>query len=754
MLSCRLRPLPLLALAFALVVAGLPGVSAAQTSVAQTNQPRRDPRFGAVQAINAPEAAARAGVAWERIIFPWAQIQPDGPDQMQPGYYTDAQIDAQAARGVELVGVVLYTPGWAATDPSKGARAVPKGLDKSITDRDNTWAQFMGKLAARYRGKVDTWIVWNEPDLLDGETKESWTWAGSVEDFWNLQKNAYLAVKRANPRAKVLTSGYSYWHTKEAGLEPFLKRLLEIASKDRSSRDNDWYFDGVPVHPYANPLNSFAKPEIYRRIMAEHGLNKEIWNLESNAVPWDDPAGLLPREPWRVTMDQQASYVVQAFALGLAAGVDRMSVYKMRDEFPENGQNFGLVREDGTTRPAYTAFQTAINYFAGAKKATYTWNGSPNPPGDREIRAILDSRNDRYQFVWPGQVSQVALERDNQRVTVVWNVTPKPVVGLVAAAASRATLVDAYGNTSQIAPTDGWYQLYLDGARSNTEPRDSSLLLVGGRPWLIVEDLGSGAPASQPPRTADALYFQESGFAVANGEFAEYFQGRGGKDTFGLPISREFDLQGMRTQIFQRQVMQLRPDGKVATLNLLDEGLMPYTALNGSIVPGPDAGLRAQAPSPSDPAYADKVIAFVQQHAPDTWQGRRVNFGQTFFNTIRCEGAGAASCSPGVQALLNFEFWGLPLSPPAADPANGDFVYQRFQRGIMHYDARCDCTRGLLLGEHFKAIVTGQNLAADLDEQAKSSPYYRQYDQTRVQGMSRPNDLPRSNFKDAAERLP
>src|SRR4051812_35506574 len=38
-----------------------------------------DPRFGAVQAIFGPREAAAAGVKWERLIFPWNEIQPDGP---------------------------------------------------------------------------------------------------------------------------------------------------------------------------------------------------------------------------------------------------------------------------------------------------------------------------------------------------------------------------------------------------------------------------------------------------------------------------------------------------------------------------------------------------------------------------------------------------------------------------------------------------------------------------------------------------
>ena len=746
--TARRLALALLALLVAATVS--PPPSQAESSPV----PREDPRFGAVQSIHAPDRAVEAGVSWERIIFPWNEIQPASPNELRPGYFTDIEIEGQLKRGITLVGVVLYTPEWAATDPSKGVSAVPKGLDRPVTDRANSWANFMSRLADRYKGKVDTWIVWNEPDLIDPETKVSPNWAGSEEEFWQLQKVAHQAVKRVNPEAKVLLPGFSYWHAREADLEPYLERLLEVAEKDSSAKKNDWYFDGVPLHPYANPLNSYALPELYRRILADHGLEKPIWNIESNAVPWDDPVGLLPREPWRVTMEEQGSFVIQSFALGLAADVERMSIYKMRDEAPEHGQNFGLVREDGTVRPAYTAFQTAVRYFSGAEKATYTWDGSQNPPSEQEVRALISSNKDRFQFVWPGRVSQVAIERGNQRITVIWNTSPRPLVGLVRAAAERATLLDPFGRSTEIAAENGVYQLYLAAARSNTEPRDRSLLLVGGLPWLVVEEIGPNARPSQPPRVEDGAYFKESGFSIANQRFLDFFRSHGGVATFGLPISREFELNGARAQIYQRQVLRLARDGGVETLNLLDEGLMPYTTINGSTFPAPEATVRAGAPAPDDPAYADKIAAFVRERAPDTFQGQPVNFGQTYLNTVRCDNAFAgAECQQGVLPLLNLEVWGLPISPPKPDPGNGAFIYQRFQRGIMHYDANCGCTQGLLLGEYFRSLITGQGLPQDLESQAKDSPFLRQYDPGRVHGLARPDALPRSNFKDAFEPL-
>ena len=84
-----------------------------------------------------------------------------------------------------------------------------------------------------------------------------------------------------------------------------------------------------------------------------------------------------------------------------------------------------------------------------------------------------------------------------------------------------------------------------------------------------------------------------------------------------LPGSRTFKLDGFPVQIFQRIVMQLQPDGSVATLNLLDPGLLPYTGSTAARFRPPDPGVVSQTPPPTDPDYATKIIDFVQAYAPE-----------------------------------------------------------------------------------------------------------------------------------------
>ena len=264
-------------------------------------------------------------------------------------------------------------------------------------------------------------------------------------------------------------------------------------------------------------------------------------------------------------------------------------------------------------------------------------------------------------------------------------------------------------------------------------------------------------PPSPSPAPNDPRYFAQTGYRVDQDAFWDYFQHRGGVRTFGYPSSNTFTLLGYKVQVFQRQVMQLRPDGGVQTLNLLDEGLMPYTKINGSTFPAPDSDVVKRSPSPSDPDYLDKALQFVRDNAPDNFDGQPVGFSRTFFSTVKPEDAFPGGVPDGVEGILpgfNLELWGLPTSKPTYDPSNRNFSYQRFQRGIMHYDKTCGCTQGLLLGDYFKAILTGRNVPDDLAAQAKGGRFFAQFASNQPQGLARPNDLPGSNFQNAFRRNP
>ncbi|HEX9015448.1 MAG TPA: hypothetical protein VF960_05520, partial [Chloroflexota bacterium] len=150
---------------------------------------------------------------------------------------------------------------------------------------------------------------------------------------------------------------------------------------------------------------------------------------------------------------------------------------------------------------------------------------------------------------------------------------------------------------------------------------------------------------------------------------------------------------------------------------------------------------------------ADRAMDFVRANAPDEWEGLPVGFLQTFLSTVRYEDAyPSGEGHPELMPLMNLEIWGVPISKPAFDPNNHNFVYQRFQRGIMHFDASTGATtQRLLIGDYFKGVMTGQNIPADLDEAAAGGPFYRQYDRSRPMHLARPAELPDTDLTDAFE---
>jgi hypothetical protein len=252
-----------------------------------------------------------------------------------------------------------------------------------------------------------------------------------------------------------------------------------------------------------------------------------------------------------------------------------------------------------------------------------------------------------------------------------------------------------------------------------------------------------------PAVTHDARYFAETRFRIDNDAIWGYFNARGGIDVFGFPVSRTFTFLGCTSQIMQRQVAQVCADGQPRLVNLLDPEIFPYTQVNGSTFPGPDAAVKNKTPQVGSPTYATDILDFVRANAPDSFGGRSVGFGRTFFGSVSAAQAGASD--PGLLGLLDLEIWGAPISTPMADPNNPNFVYQRFQRGIMHFDATTGVTRGILLADYLKSVLTALNLPEDLAQQARGSRFFGQYAPGAPLWLARPADLPGTDLSWAFE---
>jgi hypothetical protein len=251
--------------------------------------------------------------------------------------------------------------------------------------------------------------------------------------------------------------------------------------------------------------------------------------------------------------------------------------------------------------------------------------------------------------------------------------------------------------------------------------------------------------------TAQTNCFQETGFCITNPAFTEYFRVRGGVRILGYPVSRSFKLDGFEVQFYQRVVLQLQGN-TVQRLNILDPGIMPMTRANQSVFPGPDAALASQAPQVGSGDYARQAVEFVRRVSPNTLNGQPVGYFDLFNGTVPTDLAFPGQTpNPDLVTLLNLEIWGLPTSNPAPDPGNGGFIYQRFQRGIMHFRAEVPVTEGILVGDYFKSVITGKNLPPDLAEDMRQSRFFGQYNSGAPSWIARPGALPNSDLTGAFE---
>ncbi len=425
-----------------------------------------DPRFGLVEAFVNPAAAAESGAGYTRILLRWDVIQPDGPVDWKPANVPDPIIAGELAAGREVVAILIGTPRWAVAAGEGDARAMPDLA---------AWQAFVRRMAQQYGGRVHHWIIWNEPDVWMHDHPGS-TWVGTDEDYFQLLKAAYLTIKEIDPSLQVHIAGLTYYWDWSHGRRRFLDRLLDLIVADPEAPAHGYYFDAVVYHVYFNPNQTADVLAETQQSLARHGIvGKEIWINETNAPPSNDPQ----EPPWSaprfpISLEEQASFVLQEFALAFSSGANRVEVYKLRNtaDHPESIEPFGLLRADDSRRPAFVAYQVATTYL-------------------RDFRSVYRQRH--------GDIIVVTFDRGGQTTTVLWATSQRSARAFVRALTPSGVVVDVQGRSRPVAAVGGVYTVDLPGATCAHPP-----CAIGGAPSLLVERgpaAGRVALVAPPPPT-------------------------------------------------------------------------------------------------------------------------------------------------------------------------------------------------------------------------------------------------------------
>jgi hypothetical protein len=393
---------------------------------------RPDPRFGVVEPYDAPQAASQLGVGWGRVRLHWGWIQPDGPEQWLEPEVTLDDLRAETAAGRQMVALLIGIPDWARDDDD-----LPSGLYLPYTDPDNTWAGFVRRAVTRYDGLIEHWIIWNEPDVWD-PNNPGHTWPSDEADFLQLLKVTYLTIKEANPDAVVHLPAVTHHWDEQFERELWFKRFLDVLVADPEAAKHDYYYDVATLHVYFESAAVFELVEQYRELQRSYRLDKPLWLVETNAAPSTDLAWMVDNPTLKVSLWEQAAYMPQALSLALAAGAERVGIYKLIDvetDEQANPEPFGLLRADGSERPAFRSAQVAIRQLSGAQ---------------------------RVRWVDRGQVARVVVEKPDQTITILWSRISWTLTAFVPAIApeGEARLINLWGEESPIEASNGVYTIH------------------------------------------------------------------------------------------------------------------------------------------------------------------------------------------------------------------------------------------------------------------------------------------------------
>jgi hypothetical protein len=214
----------------------------------------------------------------------------------------------------------------------------------------NAFAAYAANLASRYP-QIEAWEVWNEPN-----TSFFWRPAVGVAAYTNLLEKTYLAVKAANPKAKVILGGLSPGNTASVADSIAAAAFLSAIYQGGGGA----FFDAVAYHAYGTgPVDDWLRDALLgiRYVMD--------WNGDIGKPVWITEMGCYTEGPGSVSEAWQAEYLGQARAfLSQIPYIERVYWYTLRDasDSSDPEANYGLFRADGTPKPAVKVFGSALNY--------------------------------------------------------------------------------------------------------------------------------------------------------------------------------------------------------------------------------------------------------------------------------------------------------------------------------------------------------------------------------------------------------
>lgn len=309
-----------------------------------------------------------AGVVWARDwSLKWQHLEPQ-PGRFEPAV-ADAQVDRVLATGMKQLCLLPPFPSsnWASSAPESLDRKGYPGirLAMAYAPKDpRLLAAYIERCVRHFQGRVDVWDFLNEPIYtnysLPGPNKGAPGAAYTVGDYVRLLKLAYAAMKRADPRCRVLGGIGS-------GPDHLTREFAQAGGLDCCDILNLHTYPGAAApESYIEPMAALG------RLMDKHGKRKPIWFTEYSYYATDE----LPWRPFvhdsgwaaaRLLDDERqcADYSVRFAVIMLGGGVEKVFYHSgSSGEVNQEPLECCLLKYAGVPRKVYAA-QAALAHFLG-----------------------------------------------------------------------------------------------------------------------------------------------------------------------------------------------------------------------------------------------------------------------------------------------------------------------------------------------------------------------------------------------------
>jgi hypothetical protein len=292
------------------------------------------------------------GVGAVRVPLQWQFIK------IRPGEYDWSDVDRllKAAQAKQVD--VLFTVRTTFQEKTKKLgpeRHIKRGaiqINPPSMDMKE-WAHFVDLLANRYQGQGVNYEI-------ESEVNETASWKGTLEEYLELLKVGYDAIKKADPKAKVLPSAMGCGITRDLQLGSGGQKAWKWHDRWLRPVLSTKNFDAVNVHDYyfpseivANGLTFRNYLEHIRYVMKKSGAgNYPIWITETGFVSLSAGAGSRIDNG---SPEKQAQWLMEAYQQAFEFGVERIYWSLLRDNKEAYFGSMGLADRKGDRRPAWSA---------------------------------------------------------------------------------------------------------------------------------------------------------------------------------------------------------------------------------------------------------------------------------------------------------------------------------------------------------------------------------------------------------------